>query len=121
MGNSIVSFPFPIVSYPNKLKRNSPLQSFTPSNILLVAIQNQADVTFIALVAHAPYCHRPFLPAICRCEESLAKDEARGLIRICSILAAHRADRCHRQAANVTLLAQGANRESRSLVEDFAV
>lgn len=111
VGSSIVSSLSSIVLYPTKLKRNPLLQSFPPSDVPPVAVQNQADVTFIVLVAHTPLAKDLFLPASCRCEESLAKREARGLIRIVSILVAHRADCCRRQASNV-LLAQGASKES---------
>ena len=85
---------------------------------MAVSLLNQADITSIAL---APYLHKVFMPASRRCEESLAKDEAHGFFRICSMLAAHHADRCHRQATSATILVQGTNKESRVLVGHFAV
>jgi hypothetical protein len=64
VGSSIVSSLSSIVLYPTKLKRNPLLQSFPPSDVPPVAVQNQADVTFIVLVAHTPLAKDLFcLPA----------------------------------------------------------
>jgi hypothetical protein len=64
IGSRIVSPRCSLSLHLTKLKRNPLVQSFTPSDIAPVAIQTQAAVTSIAMIAHAPIATKlPYLPS----------------------------------------------------------